>query len=125
MHTGYLEWIDTSPLSAILPTSQLAPLLTNTRSTYRTMPNLRNAKKALRQSDKRAQRNKIAKAEIKSLRVKLRKALTASNLDEAKSVAQLVGKKLDKAVKKNIFKKNTVARYKSRMMKKINALKNA
>ncbi len=89
------------------------------------MPNLKNAKKAIRQSDKRAQRNKIAKAEIKSLRVKLRKALTASNLDEAATVAQLVGKKLDKAVKKNIFKKNTVARYKSRMMKKINALKNA
>jgi small subunit ribosomal protein S20 len=86
------------------------------------MPNLENAKKALRQSDKHAQRNKIVKAEIKSLRVKLRKAITSKQIEEAKSVAQLVGKKLDKAAQKNVLKKNTVARYKSRMMKKLNAL---
>jgi small subunit ribosomal protein S20 len=89
------------------------------------MPNLRNAKKALRQSDKRAQRNKITKAEIHSLRVKVRKAITAKKVDEALEVARLVGKKLDKAVQKNVFKRNTVARYKSRIMKKINALKSA
>lgn len=89
------------------------------------MPNLRNAKKALRQSDKRAARNKIMKAEIKSLRVKVRKAITAKNMNEALELARQVGKKFDKAVQKNVFKKNTVARYKSRMMKKINALKNA
>ena len=86
------------------------------------MPNLQNAKIALRQSDKRAQRNKIVKAEIKSLRVKLRKALTAKKIDESKEVARLVCKKLDKAVQKNVFKKNTVARYKSRLTKKLNAL---
>mgnify|MGYP002725764232 CR=1 FL=1 len=89
------------------------------------MPNLQNAKKALRQSDKRAQRNKIVKAEIKSLRVKLRKALTAKKIDESKEVARLVCKKLDKAVRKNVFKKNTVARYKSRLTKKLNALVNS
>lgn len=86
------------------------------------MPNLANAKKALRQSKKRAERNKLIKAEIQSLRVKLRKAITGKKLDEAKEVARLVGKKLDKAHAKQIFKKNTVARYKSRLMKKINAL---
>jgi small subunit ribosomal protein S20 len=87
------------------------------------MANLRNAKKALRQNLKRAQRNKIMKAEIKSLRVKLRKALTAKQLEEATQVAQLVCKKLDKAAQKNVYKKNTVARYKSRLMKKVNAAK--
>lgn len=87
------------------------------------MANLRNAKKALRQNLKRAQRNKIMKAEIKSLRVKLRKAITAKQLEEATQVAQLVCKKLDKAAQKNVFKKNTVARYKSRLMKKLNAAK--
>lgn len=89
------------------------------------MPNLANAKKALRQSRKRAEHNKVIKAEIKSLRVKLRKMVDAKNLEEAQKVAQLVSKKMDKAVQKNIFKKNTVARYKSRLMKKVNALKNA
>ncbi|NQV90431.1 30S ribosomal protein S20 [Candidatus Uhrbacteria bacterium] len=89
------------------------------------MPNLQNAKKALRQSIKRGQRNKIVKAEIHSLRVKVRKALTAKNVEEATETARLVGKKLDKAVQKNVYKRNTVARYKSRIMKKINALKKA
>ena len=89
------------------------------------MPNLQNAKKALRQSDKRAQRNKTVKAEIHSLRVKIRKALTAKKVDEALEIARLVGKKLDKAAQKNVCKKNTVARYKSRIMKKINDLKKA
>lgn len=89
------------------------------------MPNLQNAKKALRQSDARAQRNKIVKAEIHSLRVKVRKAITAKKVEEALELARLVGKKLDKAAQKNVFKINTVARYKSRIMKKINALKSA
>jgi len=89
------------------------------------MPNLQNAKKALRQSDKRAQRNKTVKAEIHSLRVKIRKALTAKKVDEALEIARLVGKKLDKAAQKNVFKKNTVDRYKSSIMKKINDLKKA
>lgn len=89
------------------------------------MPNLKNAKKALRQNKTRAQRNKVALAEIHSLRVKLRKAITSKKVDEAVEVARLVGKKLDKAVQKNLLKLNTVARYKSRLMKKVNALKKA
>ena len=77
----------------------------------------------MRQTAKRADHIKDIKAEIKSLRVKLRKMVDAKNLAEATTVAQLVGKKFDKAMAKGIFKKNTVARYKSRLMKKVNALK--
>ena len=89
------------------------------------MPNLENAKKALRQDKKRTVRNKTRKAEIKSLRVKLRKMIDSKNIKQSEEVAKLVCKKLDKAEQKNVFKKNTVARYKSRLMKKVNALKNA
>jgi small subunit ribosomal protein S20 len=89
------------------------------------MPKLINAKKALRQNEKHAQRNKVIKAEIHSLRVKVRKALTSKQMDEAKNLVQLVGKKLDKALQKKIFKQNTVARYKSRLMKKLHTLLNA
>lgn len=89
------------------------------------MPNLANAKKALRQADKRAERNKVVKAEIKSLRIKLRKALDSKLVQEAVEIAKVVAKKLDKAAQKNVFKKNTVARYKSRLMQKVNALKKA
>lgn len=89
------------------------------------MPNLENAKKALRQSSKRAERNKIVLAEIKSLRVKLRKAITGKQLEEAKEIARIVGKKLDKAETKKVVKKNTAGRYKSRLMKKINEMAKA
>ncbi len=89
------------------------------------MPNLKNAKKALRQNNARAARNKVALAEIHSLRVKLRKAIASKKIDEAIEVARIVGKKLDKAVQKNLLKLNTVSRYKSRLMKKVNALKKA
>jgi small subunit ribosomal protein S20 len=88
-----------------------------------TMPNLKNAKKALRQSIKHAKRNKTIQAEIHSLRIKLRKSLEAKKSDEAIEIVKLVGKKIDKAVNKKILKKNTAARYKSRAQKKVNALK--
>jgi len=87
------------------------------------MPNKANAKKALRKDEKRAQRNKVIKAEIHSLRVALRKMIDAKNHPEALKLAQLVGKKMDKARAKDVFKLNTISRYKSRMMKKVNALK--
>lgn len=86
------------------------------------MPNKANAKKAMRKDEKLAQRNKVIKAEIHSLRVKLRKMVDAKNRPEALKFALLVSKKMDKAHAKKIFKKNTVARYKSRLMAKVNAL---
>lgn len=86
------------------------------------MPNLENAKKALRQAKKRMERNKVIQAEIHSLRVKLRKLVTEKKATEAFELAKTVGKKLDKALAKRILKKNAVARYKSRMMQKIHAV---
>lgn len=87
------------------------------------MPNLDNAKKALRQSAKIADRNKVVKAEIKSLRVRLRKQVTANMLDKLDETTKLLTKKVDKAVTKHVMKKNTANRIKARMMKKVNALK--
>lgn len=83
------------------------------------MPIKENAKKALRQSIVRAKRNKTAQAEINSLRVKFRKLMTDKKAKEAVEVVRLLVKKLDKAHARGIMKKNTVARYKSRIMKKL------
>jgi len=87
------------------------------------MPIKDNAKKAFRQSIKRAARNKAATDEVKSLRIKFRKLVTAKDESKATEAARLLGKKFDKAVGRGILKKNTVARLKSRMMAKLNALK--
>ena len=86
------------------------------------MPIKANAKKALRQSIKHTQRNKVALAEINSLRVKFRKLSEDKKAKEAKETASLISKKLDKAVARGIMEQNTAARYKSRTTKKANAL---
>lgn len=77
----------------------------------------------MRQDAKRLLRNKVAKAELHSLRVKLRKFVAAGKNSEAMELARSIVKKMDKAVSRGIFKKNTVTRLKSRMMKKLSTLK--
>lgn len=86
------------------------------------MPIKAAAKKALRQRVKLVAKNTLAKAELHSLRVKLRKLQTAGKMTEAGPVAMMIGKKMDKAVSRGIMKQNTVARLKSRMAKKMNAM---
>ncbi|EKD47337.1 MAG: hypothetical protein ACD_66C00109G0004 [uncultured bacterium] len=78
------------------------------------MPNLANAKKALRQSQKRAELNKVQKAELESLRRLLRKAATAKKIEEVQATLPKIYKLADKMVNKNIIKKNKAARIKAR-----------
>lgn len=87
------------------------------------MPIKEAAKKALRQGVKRAERNKLAGAELHSLRVKLRKVITAGKQSEAAEIGRAVMKKMDKMVSRGMLKKNTVARLKSRLAAKVNAIK--
>lgn len=86
------------------------------------MPNLANAKKALRQSETRAARNKVVKDEIASLRRHFKTALKEKKADEAKKLALSIGQKMDKAVSKRVLKMNTAARLKSRMMLAVNKM---
>ena len=86
------------------------------------MPITKSAKKALRQSKKRARRNKIVKAEIKTLVKKSRKFITLQEIEKAQELVRAAVKKIDKAAQKGILKKNTAARKKSRLMKKLNLI---
>lgn len=87
------------------------------------MPILKNAKKALRQSVKRAAHNKVRIDELASLRRHFKVAVKASKLDQAKELAQKITQHIDKAVGKKMIKLNTASRVKSRMHKAINAIK--
>ncbi len=53
---------------------------------------------------------------------KLREAMEASDKEQIDSEFRLVGKKIDQAASKNIIHKNTAARMKSRMARRINQL---
>ncbi len=86
------------------------------------MPNLQNAKKALRQSIVRAGRNKQMREGIDYMRRSFRKLLAENKLDEAKKLVSELAQALDKAVGKNLIKKNAAARVKSRAMAHLNKL---
>lgn len=86
------------------------------------MPIKPSAKKALRQSIKRAKRNKKVKEHIKFLVKKFRKASEKKSLQEAQEFLVKAKSAIDKAVQKGILKKNTAARKKSRMMKRFHQL---
>jgi len=82
------------------------------------MPTKRQAYKALRQSKKRAEKNHVIKATLKTTIKKTRQAIVAKEMkleDLQKALKQI-----DKAAQKKILKKNTASRKKSRIMKQFN-----
>lgn len=78
------------------------------------MPNLQNAKKALRQSEVRADRNALVRAKIEFMRRSFRKLVEAKKFDDAKKLMSDMSQALDKAAGKGLMKPNTVSRIKSR-----------
>jgi ribosomal protein S20 len=82
------------------------------------MPIKQQSKKALRQNIKRAAHNLQIREDIKTLMKKIRQAI-GHNEEKKKIEVMLkdIQKKLDKAAQKKLFKKNTVARKLSRLVK--------
>lgn len=81
------------------------------------MPITKSAKKALRQSIKRHRQNLKKKNELKDIVKKIKKLASGKNTKEAEKLMSLAYKKLDKAAKIGLIKKNTASRKKSRLMK--------
>ena len=96
------------------------------------MPNIRSAKKSLRQDVKKHKsnlrtKNKMKKVikDLNELVSKLEKSTGEIAENDTKKIQEclvLVYKTVDKAVKKRVVKKNTASRKKSKLTKKINAL---
>ena len=85
------------------------------------MANIKSQIKRNRQNEKRHDRNKAVRSELKT-RVK-RAVTTAEAGDEQATVAaRLAAKRLDKAAAKGIIHKNAAARRKSRLQKRLNAI---
>ncbi len=79
------------------------------------MPITKSAKKALRQSIRRHQRNLQKKEAIKDIVKKIKKLAVAGKVEEAKALIPQAYKTIDKASKSYIHKR-TAARKKSRLM---------
>lgn len=84
------------------------------------MPIIKSAKKALRQSIKRRERNLKRKKAIKDTVKKIRKELKSKNKEETLKLLSLAYKAYDKAAKMGVIKKNTAGRKKSRLTKLVN-----
>lgn len=83
------------------------------------MPNLAQAKKALRKAKKAYARNEIIREGVRKLKKVARVAIDAKNKVEASAAALNLQATLDKAAKRGIMHKNKAARLKSRLAKRI------
>lgn len=80
------------------------------------MPNTKTAKKALRQNIRRKEKNVKQKNELKKV-IKEYKKITADKKEDAAKYLSNVYKKLDKAAKTDLIKKNKASRLKSKLSK--------
>lgn len=83
------------------------------------MPNLPNAKKALRQSQKNEAHNRQYKNRIKKAARKIDDLLKEGKKEEAEKLLPVYFKAIDKAAKVNIVQKNTANRRKSLYARKV------
>ncbi|BAT71985.1 small subunit ribosomal protein S20 [Thermosulfidibacter takaii ABI70S6] len=85
------------------------------------MPNIKSAKKRLRQAEKRRLRNKAIRSYVKTCIKKVLAAIEAGEDKESlMEKVRIAQKAIDKACSKGTFHKNEAARKKSRLMAKVN-----
>ena len=85
------------------------------------MPNIKSAIKRVSVIDKKTARNNMIKSGYKSAVRKFDEAVNAGKIDEAKVLLSEATKKIDQACSKGVIVKNTAARKKSSLSKKLNA----
>jgi len=86
------------------------------------MPNIKSAIKRVNVIEKKTLRNNMIKSGYKSAVKKFEQAVEAGNKEEATTLFSLATKKVDQACTKGVIVKNTAARKKSNMAKKLNAM---
>ena len=82
-----------------------------------------SAKKRVRQNANRNRINRARKSQIKTQIKRFEQALSGGDVEAASEQYRLVVEKLDKIAGSSTMHKNTAARKKSRLAKKLNSLK--
>ncbi len=85
------------------------------------MANTRSAKKRIETNRKRAERNRTVKTYLKTSIRRFEEALQGGDQEQAREKLGKALVSIDKAVTKGVLHKNTAARRKSRLTKKLNA----
>lgn len=85
------------------------------------MPNIKSAKKRLRQSMKRRTRNKDVRSSIRTVTKTL---LNTESAEEAEGLYRQLTSMLDRAARKGLIARNAVDRRKSRLSRFVKSLSN-
>ena len=85
------------------------------------MPNIKSAKKRVKVIEKKTLRNNMIKSAYKTAVKKFEESLASGNMEEAKVLFSEATKKIDQACTKGVIVKNTAARKKSSLSKKLNS----
>ena len=83
------------------------------------MPIKHAALKQIRKGRRREARNQAVRSELKTLTKRLLVLLRNQKLDDAKTLLGAVAQKYDRAASKGIIHRNTAARYKSRLARRL------
>ncbi len=86
------------------------------------MANIKSQIKRNKQNEKRHERNKAVKSELKTAVRKFREAAEAGDKDTAVELGRTAARKLDKAASKGVIHKNQAANRKSSIGKRAAAL---
>jgi small subunit ribosomal protein S20 len=84
------------------------------------LANTRSARKRIRQNEKRRLRNRAGRSAVRSTVKGAREALGGKSAESANAVREAI-RSLDRAVTKGIIHRNTAARRKSALARKLNA----
>lgn len=87
------------------------------------MPNIKSAIKRVSVIEKKTLRNNMIKSGYRTAVRKFEEAVDASDVKNAETLFVEATKKIDMACSKGVIVKNTAARKKSRLAKKLNAIK--
>lgn len=86
------------------------------------IPNIKSAKKRMRQNATRRERNLARRGALKKTVKQVKKAVEAGDKNAAQALVPELMKVADKAAKHNVIHANKAARLKSRLVKRIQAL---
>ncbi len=87
------------------------------------MPNIKSAIKRVGIIEKKTARNNMIKTGYKTAVKKFEEAVSEGNKEKATTLFSEATKKIDGACTKGVLVKNTAARKKSRLAKKLNSMK--
>jgi small subunit ribosomal protein S20 len=85
------------------------------------LPKTKTAEKSARSAARKAERNKAIRSSTRTDVAKAEKLVTGKKSEDAQAAVVQAISSLDKAARKKVIHRNTAARKKSRLMKKLNA----